>query len=174
LIVTLTLFWNQFPDPWRRSKHQKRLIVQPGLVALLQKHMSAGAAVYLSSDCKLIAEAMRSQLLHPVQDGENGDEEEDAREGGMDGPDGGGKRAGCSGPADGSPCSAMGRFRLVQEFEMAQASHAEGGEGEEEGDTSGESSRPAMEDNAFIGVSTRLQTAPVGSDGWIAFNPLVG
>lgn len=44
----------QFPDPWRRLKHRKRLIVQPALVRCLASHMSEGALVYLSSDNEMV------------------------------------------------------------------------------------------------------------------------
>lgn len=53
----------QFPDPWRRAKHSKRLIIQPQLIWTLCKHMTRGACVYLSSDCDQIAERMRSEFL---------------------------------------------------------------------------------------------------------------
>ena len=42
----------QFPDPWRRKKHRKRMLVQPELVSLLSDHMIAGSYIYLSTDSK--------------------------------------------------------------------------------------------------------------------------
>ena len=40
----------QFPDPWRRKKHEKRLLVQPKLVGVLANALSTGAVVYFCSD----------------------------------------------------------------------------------------------------------------------------
>jgi len=62
-IGSLQLVSFQFPDPWRRSKHKKRLIVQPQLILLLATYMTPGAAVYISSDCKAIADRMMEQFL---------------------------------------------------------------------------------------------------------------
>jgi tRNA (guanine-N7-)-methyltransferase len=52
----------QFPDPWRREKHLKRLIIQPSLVDALAKFSTRGAAVYFSSDCEQISLRMKDQF----------------------------------------------------------------------------------------------------------------
>lgn len=49
----------QFPDPWRRMKHRKRMLVQPAVVDLLSAKMETGAYVYISTDSRL---AMRWML----------------------------------------------------------------------------------------------------------------
>eukprot|EP01034_Spumella_vulgaris_P022684 gene22684-28832_t len=53
----------QFPDPWRRLKHSKRLIIQPKLISTLSANLSAGACIYLSSDCDQIAERMKRAFM---------------------------------------------------------------------------------------------------------------
>lgn len=53
----------QFPDPWRRKKHLKRMLVQPLLVQQLAKHLTPGAIVYLSSDCFRVARWMRDRFM---------------------------------------------------------------------------------------------------------------
>ena len=173
----------QFPDPWRRSKHKKRLIVQPLLVTLLRKHLPVGAAVYLSSDCKLIAESMREQFLTPIDIAGpvSVDNEDEGGEGGDE--DGGSNTAAaaCSRPDDVSAVTASSggqqcQFRLVREDEMPQQGGGGGG-----GGGSRENPVPSMDENAFLCKSTLLQTAQEhtttsGSssrDGWISFNPLV-
>eukprot|EP01036_Dinobryon_divergens_P024684 gene24684-33156_t len=156
-----------FPDPWRRSKHKKRLIVQPGLVALLRKHMPAGAAVYLSSDCKLIAESMREQFLSPIDMAgsvsvDEDDEEDDSN---------------VARPDDAravTVTSSGGQFRLVREADLSQqVSHRHSVV--VDGDDSRENPLLLlMDENAFLCKSTLMQTsAQDGSgDGWISFNPL--
>lgn len=54
----------QFPDPWRKSKHEKRLIVQPALVDTLSRHLNPGACVYISSDCEDVAMKMNECFLN--------------------------------------------------------------------------------------------------------------
>ena len=44
----------QHPDPWRRKKHQKRLIVQQGLVKTLEDILHCGTLVYFSSDVESV------------------------------------------------------------------------------------------------------------------------
>jgi tRNA G46 methylase TrmB len=48
----------QFPDPWRREKHKKRLLIQRDLVGTLGKFLQTGGCVYLSTDCNHIASRM--------------------------------------------------------------------------------------------------------------------
>eukprot|EP00944_MAST-04C_sp_MAST-4C-sp1_P002763 g2763.t1 len=44
----------QFPDPWRRKKFQKRLIVQQGLVKTLEHVLHRGTLIYFSSDVESV------------------------------------------------------------------------------------------------------------------------
>jgi hypothetical protein len=53
----------QFPDPWRRGKHKKRLIIQPKLVLILAKYLPDNAVVYLSSDCDDVMALMVSTFV---------------------------------------------------------------------------------------------------------------
>jgi tRNA (guanine-N7-)-methyltransferase len=69
----------QFPDPWRRGKHIKRLIVQPKLVKSLTKYLTEGALVYISTDCEDVAERIRFEFLHAfssssIDDAGNGED----------------------------------------------------------------------------------------------------
>lgn len=52
---SLRLISIQFPDPWKRKKHQRRLIVQKKLVNQLALSLPPGAVVYISSDCDDVA-----------------------------------------------------------------------------------------------------------------------
>lgn len=172
-ILTLLTYLrlDQFPDPWRRSKHKKRLIVQPGLVALLRKYMPAGAAVYLSSDCKLIAESMREQFLSSIIDMagsvsvDEDDEEDDSNV------------ADKAATVTVTSSGGGGQFRLVREADLPQQVSRRSSV-VVDGDDSRENPLllRMMDENAFLCKSTLMQTpaAQDGSgDGWISFNPLV-
>jgi tRNA (guanine-N7-)-methyltransferase len=50
----------QFPDPWRRKKHEKRLLVQPKLVGMLADVLPIGAVVYFCSDVEAEVKRMDS------------------------------------------------------------------------------------------------------------------
>jgi tRNA (guanine-N7-)-methyltransferase len=52
----------QFPDPWRRKKFLKRLIVQPFLIRIMAEYLFEGAVVYCSSDCEDVALHMDKTL----------------------------------------------------------------------------------------------------------------
>lgn len=45
----------QFPDPWFKKRHQKRRVVQPGLVEELGRLLPSGAGVFLQSDIQAVA-----------------------------------------------------------------------------------------------------------------------
>ena len=45
----------QFPDPWFKKKHNKRRVVQPGLVDILVNYLVEGGIVFLQSDIKEVA-----------------------------------------------------------------------------------------------------------------------
>ncbi|MDJ0734036.1 MAG: tRNA (guanosine(46)-N7)-methyltransferase TrmB [Nostocaceae cyanobacterium] len=57
----------QFPDPWFKTRHGKRRIVQPKLVAELADNLSPGAVVFLQSDIEFVAVEMRDRFgEHPA------------------------------------------------------------------------------------------------------------
>ena len=57
----------QFPDPWFKTKHQKRRVVQPDLVATLAQYLSPEGIVFLQSDVESVAAAMVQQFqIHPA------------------------------------------------------------------------------------------------------------
>lgn len=49
-----------FPDPWHKSRHHKRRLIQPGFVALLAKKLQAGGYLHLATDWENYAQ----QMLH--------------------------------------------------------------------------------------------------------------
>lgn len=49
----------QFPDPWFKSRHAKRRVVQPELVAELADYLTVGGVVFLQSDVEFVASQMR-------------------------------------------------------------------------------------------------------------------
>jgi tRNA (guanine-N7-)-methyltransferase len=49
----------QFPDPWFKSRHAKRRVVQPQLVAELADYLTVGGVVFLQSDVEFVASQMR-------------------------------------------------------------------------------------------------------------------
>ena len=50
----------QFPDPWRRKKHRKRLIVQRKLVHTIAQAMEPGGMVYFISDVHEVETSIRN------------------------------------------------------------------------------------------------------------------
>jgi tRNA G46 methylase TrmB len=67
---SLRLISIQFPDPWKRKKHLRRLIVQKKLVKQLAMSLPAGAVVYISSDCDNVATWMVDRFLECEEDEE--------------------------------------------------------------------------------------------------------
>jgi tRNA (guanine-N7-)-methyltransferase len=49
----------QFPDPWFKTRHAKRRVVQPELVSTLGKYLAPGGMVFLQSDVEEVAEEMQ-------------------------------------------------------------------------------------------------------------------
>ncbi|OUL30995.1 tRNA (guanosine(46)-N7)-methyltransferase TrmB [Nostoc sp. RF31YmG] len=49
----------QFPDPWFKTRHAKRRIVQPELVSDLANYLAVGGVVFLQSDIEFLALEMR-------------------------------------------------------------------------------------------------------------------
>lgn len=60
LDIALVCF--QFPDPWKRKKHQKRRVLNELLVDQLAACLQAGALIYCSSDVEELALQMRTVL----------------------------------------------------------------------------------------------------------------
>jgi tRNA (guanine-N7-)-methyltransferase len=64
---TLQYITIQFPDPWFKTRHAKRRVVQPKLVAELAEFLNVGGMVFLQSDMKFIAVEMRDRFAeHPA------------------------------------------------------------------------------------------------------------
>ncbi|SCL73956.1 tRNA (guanosine(46)-N7)-methyltransferase TrmB [Micromonospora peucetia] len=51
-----------FPDPWPKSRHHKRRIIQPAHVALLRSRLAPGGTLHCATDWAEYAEAMRVTL----------------------------------------------------------------------------------------------------------------
>mgnify|MGYP003386128459 FL=1 len=77
---SLRLISIQFPDPWKRKKHLRRLLVQKKLVRQLAVCLPPGAVVYISSDCDKVAMWMVDRFLECEEDADA---------------DGGGSGSGC-------------------------------------------------------------------------------
>ncbi|MBD2195120.1 MULTISPECIES: tRNA (guanosine(46)-N7)-methyltransferase TrmB [Calothrix] len=57
----------QFPDPWFKTRHAKRRIVQPDLVSELANYLAVGGVVFLQSDIESLAIEMRNNFCqHPA------------------------------------------------------------------------------------------------------------
>jgi tRNA (guanine-N7-)-methyltransferase len=57
----------QFPDPWFKSRHAKRRVVQPELVGELANYLAVGGVVFVQSDMEFIAVEMRDRFAaHPA------------------------------------------------------------------------------------------------------------
>ncbi|MCC5620773.1 tRNA (guanosine(46)-N7)-methyltransferase TrmB [Nostoc sp. CHAB 5715] len=57
----------QFPDPWFKTRHAKRRVVQPELVAELANYLAVGSVVFLQSDMEFVAVEMRDRFAaHPA------------------------------------------------------------------------------------------------------------
>ncbi|MGC5030557.1 tRNA (guanosine(46)-N7)-methyltransferase TrmB [Micromonospora sp. DT229] len=51
-----------FPDPWPKSRHHKRRLIQPRHVALLRSRLAVGGILHCATDWAEYAEAMRATL----------------------------------------------------------------------------------------------------------------
>lgn len=51
-----------FPDPWHKKRHNKRRLVQPPFVALLQKKLRLGGILHLATDWEDYAQQMMEVL----------------------------------------------------------------------------------------------------------------
>lgn len=52
----------QFPDPWFKTRHAKRRVVQPELVEVLANYLAVGGIVFLQSDIEFVAVEMRDRF----------------------------------------------------------------------------------------------------------------
>ncbi len=52
----------QFPDPWFKTRHAKRRVVQPELVTELANYLAVGCVVFLQSDMEFVAVEMRDRF----------------------------------------------------------------------------------------------------------------
>lgn len=55
---SLTRLQLYFPDPWHKSRHHKRRIVQPDFVALVTRKLKPGGSLHMATDWHPYAEAM--------------------------------------------------------------------------------------------------------------------
>jgi tRNA (guanine-N7-)-methyltransferase len=57
----------QYPDPCFKTRHAKRRVVQPELVAALAEHLPGGAEIFLQSDLEWVAQEMVDRFAdHPA------------------------------------------------------------------------------------------------------------
>lgn len=64
---TLQRITIQFPDPWFKTRHAKRRVVQPELVRDLAEYLVTGGVVFLQSDIEFVAEEMCDRFReHPA------------------------------------------------------------------------------------------------------------
>lgn len=55
------------PDPWWKSRHEKRRIIQPEFLDLMEEKMAPGGKVYIRTDVGPLADWMREHLdEHPA------------------------------------------------------------------------------------------------------------
>lgn len=52
----------QFPDPWFKRRHQKRRVVQPGMVGDLAVCLEADGYLFIQSDVAVVAVEMRDRI----------------------------------------------------------------------------------------------------------------
>lgn len=56
-----------FPDPWHKTKHHKRRLIQPGFVALLAQKLKPGGYLHLATDWENYAQQMLEVLTREKQ-----------------------------------------------------------------------------------------------------------
>jgi tRNA (guanine-N7-)-methyltransferase len=60
-------FYLVCPDPWWKSRHEKRRIIQPEFLDLMERKMAPGGRVYIRTDVGPLADWMRGHLdEHPA------------------------------------------------------------------------------------------------------------
>jgi tRNA (guanine-N7-)-methyltransferase len=66
----LAELWTFFPDPWPKTRHHKRRLVDPAFAALAASRLAPGAAWRLATDWAQYAERMRTVLdAEPLLEG---------------------------------------------------------------------------------------------------------
>jgi tRNA (guanine-N7-)-methyltransferase len=53
-----------FPDPWPKTRHHKRRLIQPPFVALLSRKLKPGGRLHVATDCEEYARAILDLLNH--------------------------------------------------------------------------------------------------------------
>lgn len=53
-----------FPDPWPKTRHKKRRLIQKDFVALVTKKLKKGGIFHLATDCPDYAEQMQKVILN--------------------------------------------------------------------------------------------------------------
>ncbi len=53
-----------FPDPWFKARHQKRRVVEPGLLAVVARQLRPGGELHFASDVFELALAAMAELEH--------------------------------------------------------------------------------------------------------------
>ncbi len=53
-----------FPDPWPKTRHHKRRLIQPSFVALLTRKLKPGGQLHVATDCEQYARAILDLLDH--------------------------------------------------------------------------------------------------------------
>lgn len=60
-------FYLVCPDPWWKSRHEKRRIIQPEFLDLMERKMAPGGRLYIRTDVGTLADWMREHLdEHPA------------------------------------------------------------------------------------------------------------
>jgi tRNA (guanine-N7-)-methyltransferase len=59
---SLAEVWINFPDPWPKKRHQRRRLLQPGLVAALAERLAPGGTLHVATDDRAYAEQIDRAL----------------------------------------------------------------------------------------------------------------
>ena len=59
---SLAAVWINFPDPWPKKRHQRRRLVQPGLVSALAERLTPGSVLHVATDDRAYAEQIDAVL----------------------------------------------------------------------------------------------------------------
>lgn len=64
--ATVDCFHVLFPDPWFKARHQKRRVVEPGLLRVLASQLKPGGELHFASDVFELALAAMAELEEPL------------------------------------------------------------------------------------------------------------
>lgn len=65
--ASVDAFFVHFPDPWWKKRHQKRLVMSPGLLDAMARLLKPGGELYMQTDVEERAEAYEAQVgAHPA------------------------------------------------------------------------------------------------------------